>query len=135
MIARNELFEWASVYGNYYGVPKKPVEESLLGGTDTVVKVDVQGAATIKKMLPEAVFIFLMPPSMEELSRRLKQRNTETADATSHRLEIAEKEMENLRFFNYTVVNHNNEIDLAVKEILNIIKTEKRRKSPRETNL
>jgi len=135
MIARNQLFEWANVYGNYYGVPRKSVEKSLSGGADTVVKVDVQGAATIKKILPEALFIFLMPPSMEELSRRLKQRNTETSDAASHRLKTAREEMEKLKLFDYLVVNHKDEIDLAVKEILAIIDAEKRRQSPRRAGL
>jgi len=135
MIAQNKLLEWANVYGNYYGVPRKPIKESLSGGTDTIVKVDVQGAATIKKILPQAVFIFLMPPSIEELSQRLKQRNTETADATSHRLKTAEEEIEKLQLFDYIVVNHNNKIDLAVKEIKAIINAEKCRISPREVEL
>jgi len=73
MIARNELLEWANVYGNLYGVPRQPVKQALDRGQDTIVKVDIQGATTIKKLLPQAVFIFLMPPSMEELisSRKL----------------------------------------------------------------
>ena len=131
MIAHNELLEWANVYGNYYGVPKKPIKESLSGGSDTILKVDVQGVATIKKILPQAVFIFLMPPSMEELSQRLKQRKTETPEAYAHRLETAEQEMKKLKLFDYIVVNYENEIDLAVKEILAIIKAEKHHESPR----
>ncbi len=135
MIARNEFLEWANVYGNYYGVPRESIKKSLSGGADTIVKVDVQGAATIKKLLPQAVFIFLMPPSMEELSQRLSRRNTETAETYSHRLETAEEEMRKLKLFNYIVVNHENEIDLAVKKILAIISDEKRRLNRRKIEL
>ncbi len=78
MIENNELLEWANVYGNWYGVPKEEVKQALDEGEDVVVKVDIQGAATIKKILPQAVFIFLMPPSMEELLVRLRQRHTES---------------------------------------------------------
>ena len=72
MVEKNQLLEWAKVYGNYYGVPKREIKEALKQGLDTVVKVDVQGAATIKQILPDALFIFLMPPSPEELASRLK---------------------------------------------------------------
>ena len=70
MIENNELLEWANVYGNWYGVPKEPVKQALDKGQDVMVKVDIQGAATIKKILPQAIFIFLMPPSMEELAHK-----------------------------------------------------------------
>ena len=71
MTKHEELLEWAKVYGNWYGIPRQPVKQALDQGRDTVVKVDVQGAATIKKILPQAVFIFLVPPSIEELAERL----------------------------------------------------------------
>jgi guanylate kinase len=94
LIDRGELLEWANVYGNYYGVPKEPVRQALSRGKDVIVKVDVQGAATIKKILPQAVFIFLAPPSMEELVMRLEQRRTESPSDLDLRIEAARKELE-----------------------------------------
>ena len=132
MIARNELLEWANVYGNYYGVPKKPVREALEARRDVMVKVDVQGAATIKQALPQAVLIFLAPPSIEELASRLKKRFTESPEALERRLEAAKQEIDRLPMFDYIVVNHQDEIDQAVKEIKAIIKAEKHRLATRE---
>lgn len=135
LIDGNELLEWANVYGNYYGVPREPVRQALDTGQDVIVKVDVQGAATIKKILPEAVFIFLAPPSMEEVILRLKQRRTETPSDLDLRLKTAEEEMEKLPLFDYMVINRQGEIDHAVADIESIINAEKCRVVPRELNL
>ena len=135
MITGNELLEWANVYGNWYGVPKKPVKQALDKGQDIIVKVDIQGAATIKKILPEAVFIFLIPASMEELATRLKQRQTESPSDLTLRTKTAEEEIEQLHLFDYIVVNKQDEIDLAVSEIKSIISAEKCRVTPREITL
>ncbi len=135
MIENGELLEWAKVYDNWYGVPKKAVKQSLDRGQDTILKVDVQGATTIKKILPEAVFIFLMPPSMEELAARLKQRYTESPSALTLRLKTAEEETKQLSLFDYIVVNKCGEIDQAASEIKAIITAEKCRVSPREITL
>ena len=135
MITGNELLEWANVYGNWYGVPKKPVKQALDKGQDIIVKVDIQGAATIKKILPEAVFIFLIPASMEELATRLKQRQTESPSDLTLRTKTAEEEIEQLPLFDYIVVNKQDEIDLAVSEIKAIISAEKCRGTPREITL
>jgi len=135
MISGNELLEWANVYGNWYGVPKGPVKQALDKGQDTIVKVDIQGAATIKKILPQAVFIFLMPASMEELAIRLKQRQTESPSDLSLRTKTAEEEIKQLSLFDYTVMNKQDEIDLAVSEIKAIITAEKCRVAPREITL
>ncbi len=135
MIARNELLEWANVYGNLYGVPKKLVEQALDRGQDTIVKVDIQGATTIKKLLPQSVFIFLMPPSMEELISRLKQRHTESPFNLDLRIKTAEQEIKQLPLFDYVVTNRQDEIDLAVLDITSIITAEKCRVTPREINL
>ena len=135
MITGNELLEWANVYGNWYGVPKKPVKQALDKGQDIIVKVDIQGAATIKKILPEAVFIFLIPASMEELATRLKQRQTESPSDLTLRTKTAEEEIEQLHLFDYIVVNKQDEIDLAVSEIKAIINAEKCRVTPREITL
>jgi guanylate kinase len=135
MIEHNELLEWANVYGNWYGVPKEPVKQALDRGRDIIVKVDVQGAATIKKALPQAVFIFLVPPSMEELATRLKQRHTESLFDLALRTKTAEEEMKQLPLFDYIVVNKQDEIDLAVSAIEAIITAEKHRVNPRQISL
>ena len=135
MIARNELLEWANVYGNLYGVPKQLVKQALDRGQDTIVKVDIQGATTIKKLLPQSVFIFLMPPSMEELISRLKQRHTESPFNLDLRIKTAEQEIKQLPLFDYVVTNRQDEIDLAVLDITSIITAEKCRVTPREINL
>ncbi len=135
MIENNELLEWANVYGNWYGVPKREVKQALDKGQDTMVKVDIQGAASIKKILPQAIFIFLMPPSMEELLIRLKQRHTESPSDLALRLKTAEEEIKQLPLFDYVVVNRWGEIDLAVSEIKAIITAEKCRVTPREITL
>jgi guanylate kinase len=125
MIANNELLEWANVYGNWYGVPKADVKQALDAGWDTIVKVDVQGAATIKKILPQAVFIFLMPPSMDDLVLRLKQRQTELPLDLALRLKTAEEEFKQQPLFNYVIVSKWDEIDIAVADIRAIITAEK----------
>ena len=135
MISGNELLEWANVYGNWYGVPKGAVKQALDKGRDTIVKVDIQGAATIKKILPQAVFIFLMPASMEELALRLKQRHTESPSDLTLRTKTAEEEIKQLPLLDYIVVNKQDEIDLAVSEIKAIITAEKCRVAPREITL
>ena len=135
MIARNELLEWANVYGNWYGVPKQPVKKALDTGQDTIVKVDVQGASTIKKILPQAVFIFLMPSSTEELITRLKQRHTESSFNLALRIKTAEEEIKQLPLFDYLVINRQGEIELAVSDIKAIITAEKCRLTPREIAL
>jgi len=132
MIEKNELLEWANVYGNWYGVPKEEVKNALDKGQDVMVKVDIQGVATIKKILPQAVSIFLMPPSIEELGLRLKQRRTESSFDLSLRLKTAEEEMKQLPEFDYVVINRWGEIDLAVADIEAIITAEKCRVTPRE---
>jgi len=135
MIENNELLEWANVYGNWYGVPKQPVKQALDRGQDIIVKVDTQGAATIKKILPEAVFILLIPPSMEELITRVKQRHTESPFDLALRIKTAEEEIKQLPLFDYIVVNKRDEIDLAASEIKAIITAEKCRVSPRKITL
>ncbi len=135
MIEHGELLEWAKVYGNWYGVPKETIKHALDRGQNTIVKVDVQGAATIKKILPQAVFIFLIPPSMEELATRLKQRRTESSFDAALRIKIAGEEIEQLPLYDYVVVNRQGEIDRAVAEIMAIITAEKCRVAPREVAL
>ncbi|KTB47748.1 guanylate kinase [Dehalogenimonas alkenigignens] len=127
LIEANELLEWAEVYGNFYGVPKAAVREALKAGHDVVVKVDVQGAASIKKITPGAVFIFLLPPSLKDLEARLSRRLTESPAALKRRLETAPHELEQLSMFDYFVVNHEGRIDQAVDCIAAILAAEKAR--------
>jgi guanylate kinase len=125
MVSHDKFLEWANVYGKRYGVPREPVEEALARGEDTIVKVDIQGAATIKRILPQAISIFLVPPSMEELSTRLQERHTESAFDLSLRSGTAAEEIKQAALFDYLVVNHQDKIDLAVEHIKAIITAEK----------
>jgi guanylate kinase len=132
LIDSNGLLESANVYGNWYGVPKGPVKEALSRGQDTIIKVDVQGAANIKNILPEAVFIFIAPPSLTELSNRLIKRCTESAADLSVRIKTAEDEMKKICEFDYVVTNPSNDIDCAISEIMSIVTAEKCRVNPRQ---
>jgi guanylate kinase len=125
MIESGELLEWANVYGNMYGVPKKTVESALNEGCDVMVKVDVQGAATIKEKIPESVSIFLDIPRNEDLSDRLRNRKTESPEALELRNSTATIEMLEKQKFDYTVINKHGDIDSAVSEIKKIMDAEK----------
>jgi len=135
MIDKGELLEWANVYGNYYGVPRKEISQALSKGKDVIVKVDVQGAATIKRLLPQAVSIFLRPPSMEELERRLRQRHSESAKDLALRLRKAEEEMKSLPLFDHVLTSYQGKLDEAISQIQAIVTAEKRRVKPRVVEL
>ena len=135
MLESNQLLEHAQVYGNRYGVPKAPVREALEGGQDVILKVDTQGAATIKKLVPQAVFIFVVPPSMDELAARLRGRRTESDFDCDLRLKTAAEEMEQLPFFDYVVVSQQDKIEMAVLAIEAIVIAEKHRVTPRQISL
>jgi len=135
MIDNKELLEWANVYDNWYGVPRQPVKQALDKGQDIIVKVDIQGTATLKKIMPQAVSIFLIPQSMEELALRLHQRRTESPSDLALRLKIAEEEINQLPLFDYIVVNKRDEINHAVSDIKAIISAEKCRVNPRQISL
>ncbi len=135
MIENKELLEWANVYDNMYGVPRQPLKQALDRGQDIIVKVDIQGAATIKKVLPQAIFIFLAPTSIGELIIRLRRRQTESPFDLALRLKTAEEEIKQLSLFDYVVVNKQGEIDQTVAQIKAIITAEKCRATPREVTL
>ena len=135
MMDSGQLLERAEVYGNYYGVPKDEIAQGLAKGMDVVVKVDIQGAATIKKLLPQAVFIFLMPPSMEELERRLRQRRSEAGADLALRVRKAKEEMESLPLFDYVVISQQDKLDDAAAQIDAIVAAEKCRVKPRVIKL
>jgi guanylate kinase len=131
MIENNELLEWAEVYGNLYGVPKDQVATAFRDGRNVIIKADVQGAATIKKLAPEALFVFLAPPDLEELASRLRARMTESPEALVLRLATAEKEMMEVSRFDHVVVNHQGRLDQAVHEITELVERERERQPAR----
>lgn len=135
MIQNDEFLEWASVYGNLYGVPRSQAREALAMGLDVFVKTDVQGAATIRRLAPEAVLVFVVPPSMDELEVRLRRRQTEREDSLRLRLETARQEMGCLTQFDYAVVNHDGQIDQVVSRIEAILTSEKCRVRQRTVRL
>jgi guanylate kinase len=135
MVERKQFLEWAKVYGNYYGVPKQEIKEALKQGLDVVVKVDVQGAATIKRILPDAVFIFLMPPSSEELVNRMKHRNGLSSADLDVRLGKVQEEMESLPMFDYVITNYTDNLDLTAAQINNAVTAAKCQTTPRVINL
>ena len=127
MVAAGRMLEWANVYGNYYGVPRFAVAEALRTGRDVVVKVDVQGAATIRREVPGALLLFIRPPSMEELERRLRLRQSESAEEIAVRLGKAAQENEQLPLFDYVVTSYPGRVDDVVAEIKAIVIAERAR--------
>jgi len=132
---KNQFLEWANVYVNYYGVPKNEISSALSKGIDTIVKVDVQGAATIKEILPQAVFIFLMPTSIEELKKRLRKRHSESSTDLALRLGRAKGEIKSLSLFDYVITSRQNKLDDVVSQIDAIVAAEKCRVKPRIVEL
>ena len=114
------FLEWAEVYGNLYGVPKEQVNQALASGLNVVIKIDVQGARTLKRIAPEALFLFLAPPSMESLSSRLRQRMTESTEAFAIRFSTAKNEMKESIWFDHTIVNEDGNIDSTVEKLREI---------------
>ena len=120
MIKNNEVLEFAQYGKNFYGTPKAPIDKWLDEGKTIILKIEVQGAKKIKELYPDAVGIFIMPPSMDELEKRLRFRGTESEDDIKRRLDIAKSEIEKSVDYDYLVVN--DEIDLASDNVLNIVK-------------
>lgn len=135
MVERGEMLEWARVYDNFYGVPRFAVAEALSSGKDVVVKVDVQGAATIRRTVPGAVLIFIQPPSMEELEVRLRNRRSESDAEIAVRLGKAVHEYQQLCLFDYVLTNYADHLDDVVDQIRAIITAEKLRVAPRRVEL
>lgn len=127
MIEKGELLEYAIVYGDYKGIPKKHVRSALASGKDVIMRIDVQGAATIRKLIPNAVTIFLTAESEEELVRRLHERQTETDDKLKMRIATARQELKRIVEFDYVVVNRDSELEDTVDRVLSIINAEKSR--------
>jgi len=126
MIARNELLEWAEYVGQYYGTPRKFVEDSLNAGKDIILEIDVQGALKVKQQCPDGVFIFLLPPSLVELRNRIETRGTESEESIRHRLSVAVEELRMIEHYDYAIVN--DEVDAACSRIQSIIVAERCRR-------
>jgi guanylate kinase len=135
MIAQDELLENAVVYGQYKGVPKQQIREAMASGKDVVMRVDVQGAATIRRIDPQAVLIFLTASTEEELEQRLRARGGDSLEQVERRIVTARKEMRRLPEFDYAVVNRDQKLDDAVDGVLAIIRAEHCRVDQREVTL
>ena len=118
-IKNNEFLEYAKYNENYYGTLKSKIEDKLEQGYDVILEIEVQGALKVKNMLPDTIFIFIMPPSMKELKSRLENRNTETKEKVLSRFKIAYKEINEFSKYNYVVVNDN--LNDAVNKVESII--------------
>lgn len=122
-IKEDYFLEYTNYAGNYYGTPKEYIKEKVTKGIDVILEIEIEGANNIKKLIPEALFIFIMPPSLKELVRRLKGRGTETNEKIIKRFNAAYKEVNEVTKYNYVVVN--DEVDTAVDKIESIIKAER----------
>lgn len=129
-LTRGDFLEYANVYGNMYGNSRSDIETALGRGMDVIMRIDVQGAATIRKKVDGAIFIFLIS-TLAELENRLRARKTESEDALRVRLNLAAQEMQERVYFDYCLPNHNSHLDQTVDDITAIIRAEKLRAHPR----
>ncbi len=135
LMRKGELLEHALVYGEYKGILKEQVRRALASGQDVIMRVDVQGAATVRRLIPDAILIFLLAGSEEELMSRLRDRGTETAESLQRRMATVREEMKRIAEFDYVVVNRNGQLDRAVEKIAAIIAAEKCRTKQRVIHL
>ena len=135
MIDQNELLEWARVYNDYKGIPKQQVRDALATGRDVIMRLDVQGAATVRSLSPEAVLVFLAPASEAELVDRLRERKTETPEGLKLRIATARRELARMLEFDYCVVNRDMSLEATVDQIIAIIEAEHSRVHPRTVKL
>ena len=135
MIEEDELIEYAVVYGDYKGIPKQQVREALATGKDVIMRIDVQGAETVRKLAPEALLIFITVDGEKELERRLRERKTETPAELAIRIATARKELQRVTSFDYVVMNRDFFLDETVDNIRAIITAEHHRVIQRKVNL
>jgi guanylate kinase len=135
MIAEGEMLEHAEVYGQHKGIPLAHVRQALESGQDVMMRLDVQGARTVKSLLPMAITVFLVPESEEELVARLRERRTESEEALQRRLATARAEFERIPEFDYVVVNRRSGLDGAVEDVMSILRAEHCRARPRSVRL
>ena len=131
MIASDKLLEWAQVYDNYYGVPKEQVRDALAEGCHVIMRVDVQGAKRLRELIPEALLIFIIPPSLKVLRRHLEKRGVDSETEMKKRLSAAAEEIGNSDLFDYTVMNEEDRLDDTVAKVVDIIETEAESFPPR----
>lgn len=124
MVGKDELLEFANVHGNWYGQPRRAIRENLQAGRDVLLKIDVKGAATIRDKVPQAIFIFLVPESLEELAARLSNRNTETPEELRRRLEDARNELAEQHWYDYLIPNRQGHLQEAVDALRAIMLAE-----------
>ena len=129
MIAEGGLLEYTEYCGNYYGTPKKAVEEMLAAGKDVILKIEVEGAMNVKRIFPDCAMIFILPPSFEELSRRLHKRGTEDEETIMKRIETARRELTYAENYDYLIVN--GELSAAVEDFLAVVSAEKKKTARR----
>ena len=135
MRERDEFLETAEVYGRWYGTPRAQVRKALKDGKDVILRIDVQGVAAVKALVPESLGIFVVPESLGELRRRLTNRGSDASDDVEVRLAAAREELAQVSLFDYRVVNRHNRLDETVAEIDAIITAEKCRVMPRVAQL
>jgi guanylate kinase len=135
MIEDNELIEYAFVYGDYKGIPRVQVREALESGKDVVMRLDVQGAETVRRLAKESLMIFITAENGQELERRLRQRRTETPEELALRIATARKELKRIEAFDYVVVNRDDQLEDTVDTIEAIIEAEHHRVTPRRVTL
>lgn len=132
---KGELLEHANVHGNWYGQPRQPIRDNLDAGRDVLLKIDVKGAATIRKIVPGAIFIFLVPESMDELAARLENRNTETEEERKRRLEDARTELAEQDWYDYVITNRQGHAEEAAEKLRAIMIAEHSRVHPRQVTI
>lgn len=135
MIAHDELIEYAQVHGNWYGQPLKQIKENLQQGYDVLLKIDVQGAATVRDKVPGAIFIFLIPGTTDELVERLTNRQTETEDERARRLSDAQHELAQQDRYDYVIVNRQGQLADAVNNLHAVMQAEHCRTRPSYVDL
>jgi guanylate kinase len=135
MIANNELIEHAQVHGNWYGQPLQQIRDNIQRGRDVLLKIDVQGAATVRKKFPEAIYIFLVPGSVEELVERLVNRHTETEEQVKRRLKDAQYELAQKVHYEYIIENRQGKLNEAVDNLQAVMQAEHCRARPRYVNI
>ena len=135
LIANDDLLEWAQVYGNYYGVPKKQVRDALTAGNHVILRVDVQGAKRLSEIIPEALLIFIIPPSLDVLKSHLEKRGVDLEVEMTKRLAAANEEISQAHLFDFTVTNEEGCLDDTVNEVVEIIESESQRIPPRRVSI
>lgn len=123
MIDNDEFLEWAEVYGNYYGTPRRSIEKMLECGEDVILEIDTQGAMQVKDKCPEGVFIYILPPSLDELAQRIYKRGTDSLEVIKKRLSCAQGEIHCALKYHYVIVN--DDLEAAVQKAKSIIQAEK----------